>query len=153
MPTPQQEQALQMVLWRCRVLYNTALEQRKTWWERGACGHGKSATYYQQKRALPDLKAAFPEYAQLHAHVVQDVILRVERPFQAFFRRVQHGETPGYPRFQGTNRYHSFTYPQYGNGAVLDGGVLSLSKIGRIPLRMHRPLDGTPQRVFGNAGA
>ncbi len=32
-------------------------------------------------------------------------------------------------------------------GAVLDGGILSLSKIGRIPLRLHRPVQGTPKTV------
>ena len=75
--------------------------------------------------------------------MLQDVLLRLEHAFQAFFRRVQAGETPGYPRFQGRGRYHSFTYPQYGNGAVLDGGLLSLSKLGRIRVRLHRPLVGT----------
>jgi hypothetical protein len=30
MPTPEQERALETVLWRCRDLYNTALEQRRT---------------------------------------------------------------------------------------------------------------------------
>jgi putative transposase len=83
----------------------------------------------------------------VHAQVVQAVVLRVERPYQAFFRRRKNGETPGYPRFQGLKRYHSFTYPQYGNGAVLDGGMLSPSKIGRIPVRMPRPLQGTPKAV------
>jgi putative transposase len=144
MPTPAQEQALEVVLWRCRVLYNVALEQRQTWWGRG---QGKSATYYQQATELPDLKTSCPEYAQVHSQVLQDVLRRVVRTYQAFFRRVQAGETPGYPRFQGKGRYHSFTYPQYGNGAVLDGGALSLSKIGRIPLRLHRPLEGTPKTV------
>ena len=144
MPTPDQERALDAVLWRCRTLYNIALEQRKTWWGRG---QGVSATYYQQKAELPDLKAACPEYAEVNAQVLQDVILRVERAFQAFFRRVKAGEKPGYPRYQGRDRYHSFTYPQYGGGVVLDGGALSLSKIGRIPIRLHRPLDGTPKTV------
>jgi putative transposase len=32
-------------------------------------------------------------------------------------------------------------------GAVLDGGMLSLAKIGRIPMRLHRPLKGTPKTV------
>src|SRR5215469_2799399 len=118
MPTPEQERALERVLWRCRTLYNVALEQRKTWWERG---QGKSATYYQQKAELPDLKAACPEYAEINAQVLQDVILRVERAFQAFFRRCAAGEGRGNPRFPGQGRYSSFTYPQYGGGAVLDG--------------------------------
>ena len=110
MPTLEQERALETALLRCRTLYNVALEQRKTWWERG---QGKSATYYQQKAEWPDLKATCPEYAEVHSQVLQDVLLRVERAYQAFFRRITHGETPrtgGYPRCQGTNRYHSFTY-------------------------------------------
>jgi putative transposase len=135
---------LETVVWRCRVLYNTALEQRRTWWGRG---QGVSATYYQQKAELPDLKAACPKFAQVNAQVLQDVIVRVERAYQAFFRRVKAGEAPGYPRFQGRNRHNSFTYPQNGGGAVLDGGILSLSKFGRIPLRLHRPPAGTPKTV------
>jgi putative transposase len=136
MPTPEQERVLDTVAWRCRDLYNAALEERKTAWERRQI----SVTYYQQKAELPDLKVACPEYAEINAQVLQDVILRVERAFQAFFRRLKNGEKPGYPRFQGRNRYHSFTYPQYGGGAVLDGGVLSLSKIGRTHIRLHRPI-------------
>jgi putative transposase len=143
-PTPPQEQALEAVLWRCRRLYNVALEQRKTWWERG---QGKSATYFQQKAELPDLKAECPEYVEVNAQVLQDVILRVERAFQAFFQRIKDSETAGYPRFQGQGRYNSFTYPQYGGGAVVDGGMLSLSKIGRIRIRLHQPWQGTPKTV------
>src|SRR5258708_17545459 len=109
--TPEQEQVLASILQRCCTLYNVALEQRKTWWGRG---QGRSATYYQQKAELPDLKVACPEYAEINAQVLQDVILRVERSYHAFFRRLAAGATPGAPRFQEAGRYHSFTYPQYG---------------------------------------
>jgi putative transposase len=78
---------------------------------------------------------------------LQDVVQRVDRAFQAFFRRVTNGETPGYPRFQGRNRYNSVTYPQFGNGATLDNGFLVLSKIGRIAVRWSRSLEGTPKTV------
>jgi putative transposase len=144
MPTPKQEQTLETVLRRCRTLYNCAVEQRRTWWGRG---QGIGATYSQQATELPDLKAACPEYGEGHSQVLQDVLRRVDKTYRAFFRRVASGQTPGYPRFQGAHRYHSFTYAQYGNGAVLDGGILSLSRIGRIPLRLHRPLEGTPKTV------
>jgi putative transposase len=80
-------------------------------------------------------------------------VLRVDRAFQAFFRRLQQGQTPGSPRFHGPDRYSSFTYPQYGNGTTLDGGVLSLSKIGRILIRLHRPLEGTPKTLTINREA
>lgn len=73
--------------------------------------------------------------------------MRLERTFQAFFRRLADGEQPGYPRLQGQNRYHSFTYPQYGNRVVLDRGVLSLAKIERLRIRLHRSLESTPKTV------
>ena len=126
-PTPDQERAWERVLWRCRTRYNCALdtryncaldtryncalEQRRTWWGRG---QGIGATYSQQKAELPDLKAACPEYAEVHSQVLQDVLLRLDRAFHAFhavFRRLQNGEQPGYPRFQGCTRDNSFTSP------------------------------------------
>ena len=106
-----------------------------------------SIGYYEQKRELPAIKELRPEYKDIHAHVLQDVIKRVDLAFQAFFRRVTAGQKAGYPRFQGTSRYHSLTYAEYGNGVTLDGGMLSLSKIGRVALRLHRPLEGTPKTV------
>src|SRR5262245_13222284 len=84
-PTPQQERALQSILQRCRALYNVALEQRQTWWRRG---QGKSATYWQQAGELPDLKMACPEYGEVHSQVLQDVLRRADKTYQAFYRRV-----------------------------------------------------------------
>ena len=144
-PTPEQEQAMANVLWRCRELYNAGLEERKVAWEK--CG--VSITFAMQSAQLPGIKAVRPEYQDINAQVLQDVLHRLDTAFAAFFRRVKAGEQPGYPRFQGRNRYDSFAYPQVGEhgGAMLDGGILSLSKIGRIPLRLHRPLEGTPKTV------
>ena len=142
-PTRAQEQALEMVLWRCRVLYNTALEQRITCWRQ----RGVSLSRFQQEAELKDLREAFPEYAAIHSHVLQDVLARLDKTYQAFFRRLASGQTPGFPRFQGRNRYHSFTYKEYNNGARLDNGYLILAKIARIAVRWSRPLEGTPKTV------
>ncbi len=102
-----------------------------------------------QSAQLPGIKDVRPEYRDINAQVLQDVLHRLDKGFAAFFRRVQAGEKPGYPRFQGKERYDSFTYPQVGEhgGAVLDGGLLSLSKIGRMRIRLHRPIEGTPKTV------
>ena len=146
-PTPEQERLLAETLWRCRALYNTALEQRITAYRR--CGI--TLTRYQQEAELKDLRAELPDYVAIHSHVLHDVLARLDKTYQAFFRRVKAGQTPGFPRFQGRNRYHSFTYKEYGNGARLemeqDHGFLVLSKIGRVALRWSRPLDGTPKTV------
>ncbi len=104
-PTPEQERVLDRTLMLCRHVYNAAIGERREAW--GKCG--VSVGYYQQKAELPDIKEAMPEYGEVNAQVLQDVVQRVDRAFQAFFRRVKSGETPGYPRFHGRNRYHSFT--------------------------------------------
>jgi putative transposase len=140
-PTPQQE--LERVLWRCCTLCNTALEQRITAWTRCHV----SITRSQHEDELKAIREAFPGYAAIHSHVLHDVLARLDKAYQAFFRRVKAGQTPGFPRFQGGNRYHSFTYKEYGNGARLDNGYLVLSKIGRIAVRWSRPIQGTIKAV------
>ena len=142
-PTPEQACQLEAVLRLCRRLYNTALEQRITLYKQ----RGVTCTAYEQMAELPELKAAFPEYTTIYMQVLQDVLAHLEQTYQAFFRRIREGQTPGFPRFQGSTRYHSFTYKQYGNGARLDNGFLVLSKIGRVAVRWSRPMEGTPKTV------
>src|SRR5260370_17822248 len=120
----------------CRQLYNCALEQRRTWWGRG---QGRAATHAQQEAELPDLKAAFPDYAAVHSQVLQDVLTRLDRAYQAFFRRLAMGEAPGFPRFQGRERYHSFTYKQFGNLAAFDNGFLGFPRLPRVAWPRCRP--------------
>jgi putative transposase len=144
-PTPQQERRLERTLMLCRHIYNAAVGERREAWRM----RGVSVGYYQQKAELPGIKEAMPEYAEVNAQVLQDVVLRVDLAFQAFFRRLREGQTPGYPRFHGRNRYNSFTCPQVGEhgGARLDNGFLVLSKIGPIAVRWSRPLEGTLKTI------
>jgi putative transposase len=142
-PTADQERYLARVLGLCRYLYNTALEQRITAWQRVRV----SISRFQQEAELKDIRAEMPEYAAIHSHVLQDVLARLDKTYQAFFRRVQAGEKAGFPRYQGCDRWHSFTYKEFGNGATLDNGFLVLSKIGRIAVRWSRPIEGTPKTV------
>src|SRR5215831_12415518 len=85
-PTREQAAMMEQPLRLCRGLSNGAVEQRRTWWGRG---QGRVATRAQQEAALPELKGAFPEYATVPSPVVHDVLTRLERPYPAFFRRVQ----------------------------------------------------------------
>jgi putative transposase len=142
-PTPAPERQLEAVLWRCRTLYNVALEQRITAYQRCRV----SVSRFQQEAELKAIRAEMPEYAAIHSHVLQDVLARLDKTYQAFFRRVQAGQTPGFPRFKGRDRWHSFTFKEYGNGARLDNGALVLSKIGRLSVHWSRPLEGTPKTV------
>ena len=75
------------------------------------------------------------------------MLARLDKAYQGFFRRLANGDKPGFPRFQGRTRWHSFTYKAYGNGARLENGFLVLAKLGRIAVRWSRPLRGTPKTV------
>jgi putative transposase len=141
-PTKQHEQTLFWTLTRCRELYNAALAERKEAYQMA----GKSISYYEQKRDLPEIKAEIrEEYQNIHSQVLQDVLLRLDKAFKAFFGRVKNGEEPGYPRFQGRNRYDSFTYPQGGYSVDVHEkrATVTLSKIGTIKIKLHRKIEGT----------
>jgi putative transposase len=150
-PTPAQQQALHGVLWRCCDLYNTALEQRiNTALEQRITAYQRrhvSVSRFDQEAELKVIRAELPEYAAIHSHILQDVLARLDKTYQAFFRRIQQGEKAGFPRFKGRNRFHSFTYKEYGNGARLENGSLILAKIGRIGVHWSRPIEGTPKTV------
>src|SRR5262245_20063912 len=82
---PTQEQELGRVLDLCRRLYNTALEQRNVAYQR----RHFSVARYQQEAELKAIRAAFPEYAAVHSHVLQDVLARLDKAFHGFFRRIR----------------------------------------------------------------
>ena len=127
-----QARALGEVLWRCRDLYNAALEQRITAYQR----RHVSVSRFEQEADLKAIRAEFPEYEAVHSQILQDVLARLDKTYQAFFRRVQRGEKAGFPRFKGRDRFHSFTFKEYGNGATLDNGFF-----GSLQDRAdHRPL-------------
>ena len=135
-PTKKQKRMLNTTLEECRLLYNSLLEQRKTAYD--LCGY--SLTKYQQQNYIPSLKKEVPSLCSVHSQVLQNVNDRLDKAFKAFFRRVKSGENPGYPRFRGMHRYHSFCYPQ--SGFSIGGKELKLSKIGKIRIKQHRPISG-----------
>ncbi len=150
-PTKATEQKFYWTLTRCRELYNAALSERRDAYKYA----GKSITYYDQQNDLPEIKAQIrEEYQDIAAHVLQDVLRRLDKAFQNFFRRCKHGENPGFPRFQGRDRYESFTYPDEAGwkltveqqGKKLKG-TLSLTKIGKAKVTLHRPLEGKIKTV------
>ena len=132
-PTKKQARALQATLDERRWLYNHLLEQRKTAWE----DRQQRVSLYDQQAALPALKAQRPSLRRVHSQVLQNVAVRLDRAFRAFFRRVKAGEAPGYPRFRGRGWYNSFCYPQ--SGWVIGKESISLSKIGTVKAVLHRP--------------
>jgi putative transposase len=136
-PTRKQETTLNETLAECRWLYNHLLEKRKETYEQDGTG----LSCYQQQATYTILKQERPSLSIVHSQVLQNVAVRIDLAFKAFFRRCKAGEKPGFPRFRGKDRYDSFTFPQFGF-KIDEQGKLFASGIGHIKIILHRPLKG-----------
>jgi putative transposase len=140
-------------------LYNAVLEERIDAWRKAS----KSISYDEQQNALPQIKAARPEFIELGSHALQLTLRRLDLAFQSFFRRVKAGQTPGFPRFKSSRRFSGFAYPDPagwkpmphgGRGATLRLGsgeaALSIRARGRHRFGPEaKPNDITPTRRNG----
>ena len=139
-PSRQQQRVLGEHLEACRRLYNTFVCDRvQAYQDRGAW-----LSMYDQLGTLPFLKTDWPPLADVHSQVLQNVGVRVDLAFKAFYRRCKAGEKPGFPRYKGQGRYDSLTYPQ-DTGFAFKAGRLRLGKVGLVKVRQHRDLAGTPK--------
>lgn len=125
----------------CRWLYNLALEQRIKCYQQ----YNSSISYYEQKRQLIELKNEFIEFKNVNAQTLQDVLLRLDRSYKSFFRRVKNGEKAGFPRFKSKDRYVSFTLTQ--SGWKLKDKYLIIYNMGRFKIRLSRFIEGDVKTV------
>src|SRR5688572_29726651 len=135
-PTKRQESLLTLWLSLCCELYNSALQERRDAYKLA----GLSISYLDQQNQLPEIKKVRQDLKAVHSQVIQDVLKRLDKAFQAFFRRLKNAQKPGYPRFRSRSRYNSFSYSQ--SGFSIEGDKLFLSKIGQIKIKQHRPIAG-----------
>jgi len=138
-PTPSQVAELEHQLGLACDLYNAALEQRRRMWR----DHGVSIGYHEQSRQLTEARREHEWLRPMNALAQHGVLKRLDRAYQAFFRRCAAGEAPGYPRFRSRARYDSLTWPKYGNGArILEigerNGRVYLQGAGAVKFRAHR---------------
>jgi putative transposase len=120
----------------CCELYNASLQERRDAYRL----ERKSICYVEQANQLPDIKKIRSDVASIHSQVLQDVLKRVEKAFDGFFRRVKTKQKAGFPRFRSRKRYDSFTYAQ--SGFSVNDCKLRLSKIGDVRIKLHRPIEG-----------
>ena len=137
-PAKTQEAKLLATLEVCRILYNSCLVDRKNHYE----STSKGLSRIQQQKILAADKKRVLLLKEVHSQVLQDVLFRVERAYQGFFRRLATKEgRAGYPRFKSEGRYDSITYPQE-PGFRIENNKLKLSKVGHLKIRMHREIIG-----------
>lgn len=137
-PTPKQVLALDALLRSHQQLYNAALEERISAWTKAKL----SISYEDQCKSLTVLRNDLPEWASAANCSSQQMTLRrLKRAFDAFFRRVKSGQTPGFPRFKSMDRFPGFSFKSHGDGWRFTPednwkhGSLRLSGVGQITAR------------------
>ena len=126
-----------------RELYNAALEERiGAWkWER------RPVSYVDQCRTLTGLKEVRPEVLISGVTLCRGTLKRLDRAFSGFYRRVRHGEPPGFPRFRSAQRWDSLQWEDRSGWKLTDAKRLRLLDIGEIKMNYHRAHQGTPKAI------
>jgi putative transposase len=147
-PTSKQADALAACLEDVRQLYNAALEERREAWRM----RQHRVTYFDQSPQLKEIRADDPAYLRWSFDCERAALRRLNRAFNAFFRRVKAGEKPGYPRFKGRGWFNSLEWPE-GNGSRWDpqphdrATRVYLFGIGHVRVHQHRPVKGRIKTV------
>ena len=128
----------------CR-LYNAALEHRRWAWKMGQT----SISLYDQSRELTQVRADDQAFGDVHRTIQVGTLRRLDKAFDAFFRRVKSGDAPGFPRFRSSRRFRSLTIDNNvqarGMLKLRDGGkgFLRIKGLPRLPFRCRRELPET----------
>ncbi|MBE9054197.1 transposase [Nostocales cyanobacterium LEGE 11386] len=99
--------------------------------------------YYTQQADLKQTKILFPDYKNIWAESQQINLQRLNQAWERWLIPDASGKRGGRPRFKKPGELRSFVYPRVNcpkAGANLKDGRLKLSKIGEMPVIMHRPL-------------
>ncbi len=138
--------------------FNYALGQRLDWLRRTRCqidrcskvsepiGNipDKFPSYNVQAGELKQTKELFPAYKDIHAEVQQQNLKRLDKAWDRWMKPNKLGKRAGRPRFKKKGEMRSFTFPRINCPKAgvnkIEDGVLTLSKIGSMPVFMHRPL-------------
>ena len=101
---------LDHVLNMTRTLYNAALQERRDAWKHA----GVTVKLYDQHKEFTGVRADDPEWQGLDVHIGRGALNRLDGAFQAFFRRVKDGGTPGFPRFKTESRWRTLDITRVG---------------------------------------
>jgi putative transposase len=147
-PNFKQQKVLFEIFGFCRFLYNSALEERISYYKK----EKRSVVYKTQVSYLPEIKSIFGLETKniIHSQTLQSVLKQLDNAFGSFFRRVaKKSNKVGFPRFKNSDRFKSICFPQVSKD--LSGTCIKLSDdkkkvrifgLGDIKIKYHRPIQG-----------
>ncbi|MGW5488211.1 RNA-guided endonuclease InsQ/TnpB family protein [Streptosporangium sandarakinum] len=132
--TPEQEEFAGKIGDACRVVWNTALEQRREYRRRGVW-----INYVEQARQMAEAKKDFPWLAEAPSHTLQQTLRDLERACRTHgtFKVHRRSKRKSPPSFR-------FPYPKHIaiERVCRRWGRVRLPKLGWVRFRWTRPLGG-----------
>lgn len=141
-PTEDQERKMLETLEICRETYNYFLSRIKE--------SNKCPSRLELQSELPKLKKEKPELNKVHSKVLQMVLHQLYSNLKALAKLKKNGKKVGKLRYKG-KWFKTFIYNQSGFKIIETGrrlDKLHLSKIGDIPIRIHRKIKGKIKQVI-----
>ena len=123
----------------CRQTYNHLLSELNN-------GYTKN----EIQNWLLDLKVVFPKMKDIHSKALQMENQRLFGNLSSLSALKKKGHKVGRLRYKGKNWFKTFTYNQSGFSLThirAKKGILWLSKIGNIPVKLHRRVEGTIKNI------
>lgn len=155
-PNAEQEATMLYTLELLRRHWNFALGQRLDWLRQTRCQIDRCSIvsepigeipnkvdYYTQQSDLKQTKVLFPDYKNIWSESQQVNLQRLNKAWERWLFPDKSGKRGGRPKFKKKSELRSFVYPRINcpkAGAHLNNGVLKLSKIGEMPVIIHRPI-------------
>jgi putative transposase len=117
----------------CRQAYNHFLHR---------LNRVEDTSRYDELGVLPDLKKWWDDLGDVYSRTLQNVVERLYDNLETLRRLKEEGHCVGHLRWKSPREYRSFTYRQSGFKLHETSGqtVLSLSKIGDVPIVLHREI-------------
>lgn len=142
-PSEQDKEELDKHLDLCRQVYNHFLEELNEAEE--------IPSRYELQKQLPELKQGWGELQQVHSKVLQMVLKQLYDNLKSLSEQKKNGYKVGKLRYKGEGWFKTIEYNQSGfklekTDNRLDR--LKLSKIGEVPIRLHREIEGNVKGVI-----
>ncbi|MGA3298291.1 MAG: transposase [Candidatus Bathyarchaeia archaeon] len=135
-PSGVQEMRLKRSLHALCELYNTLRAEKIHQYQQ----NHQSLSRTKLRSLALQIRRNNPKLRQIYSQAEQNVADRVAIAFKNYFQGRAR-----FPRSKRFKEYMSFTYPQ--SGFKLENGRLLLSKIGKVRIFIHRPLQDTVHRL------
>jgi putative transposase len=140
-PSSKQEKKLFWTLEQCRFVYNFMLRLHKK---------KMDLDRHQMQNLLPKMKEKYPELKKVYSKILQYEVYRLFYNLKSLSNSKKNDSKINRLRFKSKYNFKTIHYNQSGFRIIQTNtrlGRLYISKVGVIPIKIHRPISGEIKQI------